>query len=166
MDKRTKLIIILSAVAVALSATGIVMWLVLREPAEPEMQVAQGASTNELVYFEDDTPPADPMMVGKWRNQANAGWYKVYYDDYDGDGFYWGKEWDESDDVFEEDLRYHGNGWFRWRKNGKELLEMATMDERDVPIAKTYIIATNSADSLIYKDASRKKTFYRFGRVQ
>lgn len=121
-------------------------------------------STNDVYYYENGAPPADPDIVGMWRNSDNPRWYKVYYDDYDGDGFYWGKEWDEADDVEEEDLTYHGNGWFLWRKEGKNLREMHKMDISEVAIPKIWRFKTKP-DSLLLFHPDSKKICDRFGRV-
>ena len=124
-------------------------------------------STDGAGYAEEEIPHADPLIVGKWQNTSNRGWYKVYYDDYDEDEkLFWGKEWDENEDVKEEDLRYHGNGWFRWEKKGNTLREYATMDARDVPIHRLYKIKTTTHDSLVYNDPDYKKKYYRFARVE
>lgn len=123
--------------------------------------------TNSHVVFEEETPTADPAIVGRWQNKTNPQWFRVYYDDYDGDGFFWGKEWDEADDVHEVDLNYHGNGWFRWRKDGTQLLEMHTMDVQDVPIPKRWKVHTKSLpDSLTLISVDVRNQCLRFGRVQ
>ena len=100
-------------------------------------QENKALSTDCASYAEEEIIHADLRMVGKWQNTDNPNWYKVYYDDCDEDsGLFWGKEWDESDEVFEEDLHYHGNGWFRWEKKGNILCEHATMDLLDLPITR------------------------------
>ncbi len=118
-------------------------------------------------YAEEEMPHADPMIVGKWQNRDNPQWYKAYYDDFDEDKqMFWGKEWNEAEDVFEQDLTYHGNGWFRWRKEGKTISEFSTMDIRDVPVCNDYIIKILSADSLVYIKSAHKKVVYRFLRAE
>lgn len=113
-----------------------------------------------------EVPQADPLIVGKWQNMANPKWYKMYFDDFDEDEkLFWGKEWNEAEDVTEEDLKYHGNGWFRWEKKGDVLREYATMDVRDVPIYKAYKILLSTSDSLVYNELDYKKNIYRFSRV-
>ena len=124
-----------------------------------------GRFTNDVYYYDDGSPAADPAIVGTWQNAENPKWFKVYYDDYDGDGYYWGKEWDESDDVFEEDLNYHGNGWFRWRKEGKNLREEHQMEIGSAIVPKTWRVKTKS-DSLLLFSTFVKNKCDRFGRVQ
>lgn len=116
--------------------------------------------TNTVIYFEGEVPPADPLMVGRWKNMDNAGWHKVYYDDDDGEGHYWGKEWDESDDVLEEDLSFHGNGWFRWTKSNDTLYEYSTMDFRDVPIAHIYYITAFDSMNISMAETNKRSTHY------
>ena len=160
---------------VAVAAAGAVTWYVLRDeqpaqeqPEQDEVETgvttSDGFSTDAVIFMEDEMPEADPMIVGKWQSSDNPQWYKVYYDDYDEDEqLFWGKEWDESEDVLEEDLKYHGNGWFRWEKKGKELCEYSTMDYRDVPIAKIYEITYLDSTTIAYHEKSRRQP-YRFTR--
>ncbi len=167
MSKKQSLILILVIVAIAASA-GIACFFVSRPAeSEPSAHVATNDhATHGAVVFEEGIPSADPMIVGKWQNAANKGWHKVYYDDYDEEEqLYWGKEWDETEDVQEEDLDYHGNGWFRWEKKGKILREYATMSMRDVPILREYKVKVSACDSLIYYEPKYKKRIYRFSKV-
>ena len=160
---RKKLIWILVCIVVAVAAA-IGIGVHYLQNGEKENTIL---STDGAGYAEEEIPHADPLIVGKWQNTSNRGWYKVYYDDYDEDEkLFWGKEWDENEDVKEEDLRYHGNGWFRWEKKGNTLREYATMDARDVPIHRLYKIKTTTHDSLVYNDPDYKKTIYRFARVE
>ena len=167
MNRKT-LIIILFAIAVA-AAAAIVVWQIYytEEPTQQGDIITNDHPTHGAVYFVSGEPQADSAMLGKWQSIDNPQWYKVYYDDYDEDEhLFWGKEWDESDDVFEEDLNYHGNGWFRWEKRGNSLCEYATMDTRDVPIAKLYTVLFSSMDSLAYCERERKKSCFHFSRVK
>lgn len=139
-------------------------------PQEMSAELSDDETTNGATYFEEGMPPADPMMVGKWCNTVNPHWYKVYYDDFEEDenngGYFWGKEWDESQDVHETDLRYHGNGWFRWQKKKRTLLELSTMDMRDVCIPKEFRILRLGRDTLIFVDHLDRSKQYEFVRVE
>jgi len=124
------------------------------------------SGTNSIGFAEFDIPHADSLIVGRWQNTDNPKWYKVYYDDCDDDyRLFWGKEWDESDDVLESDLHFHGNGWFRWDKEEMVLHEYATMDSRDVPIHHSFVILVSSPDSLVYYDNSYRQIVYSFVKV-
>lgn len=159
MQNRKETIIVLIVCLVATISAAAVGWYLWTKTQEPQQAAV---STNDFptdagVVFEESAPAADPLIVGKWQNTANPLWYKVYYDDFDEDeGAYWGKEWDEADDVQEEDLNYHGNGWFRWEKRGDTMIEYATMDARDVPIAKVYKVVRNDSETLSIIEQGRK----------
>ena len=159
---RKKLIILLVSIAAIAVATGIGIDYWLSQEKENEI-----LSTNSAGYAEFEIPHADSLIVGKWQNTNNPQWFKVYYDDFDEDErLFWGKEWDEKEDVFEEDLNYHGNGWFRWEKRNNSLCEYATMDARDVPIHREYGILLSSTDSLVYHESDHKKIIFHFARTK
>ena len=157
-NKRLILFCLIVALSLAIAATVLLVML------SRSGWSGSGPATNDVYYYQDEAPPADPLIVGTWQNTRNPGWYKVYYDDYDSDGYYWGKEWDEAEDVFEEDLSYHGNGWFRWRKEGKNLKELHHMDVNQAVIPKLWRIQTKP-DSLLLYSTENKKHCDRFGRV-
>ena len=158
---RRQLIILLSCVSVMLVA-GIGYGIYQHRSHGKENKIL---TTDGAGYAVEEVPHADPNIVGKWRNSENPGWYKVYYDDYDEDArLFWGKEWDESDDVLEEDLNYHGNGWFQWEKKGKELHEYATMDARSVSIHKGYKLLLSTPDTLVYCEIDYTHILFHFSR--
>lgn len=166
--KRRNTIILMSCL-IAVAAAAVVAWYMWKEKSKIEQGeiITNDHPTHGAIYFTDGTPQADSLLIGKWQNSDNPQWYKVYYDDYDEEeGLFWGKEWDESEDVFEEDMNYHGNGWFRWEKKGNSIREFATMDACDVPIAKLYTVLFSSADSLAYCEQARKKRCFCFTRVE
>ena len=170
MKKQTLILIVAILLFGAAIAAALWMQKQSHETTEPEPATEsetiegeedQALTTNSVIYFEDETPEADPLLVGHWTNTENTGWHKVYYDDYDGDGRFWGKEWDESEDVLEEDLSYHGNGWFRWEKHDDTLQELYTMDTRDVPIAHTYLILVHDSTDIEQIETYNRST-HRF----
>lgn len=169
MKRKTLIITILSILLAAIAGT-LVYIFVFTEKAEDEIQdeiIINEFQTNVATYFEDAIPPADTLIVGRWSNSKNPKWHKVYYDDFDEDEqLYWGKEWDEKEDVNEEDLDYHGNGWFRWEKKGDILHEYATMSLRSVPIHREYAITVSNSDSLVYNETDYNDVVYTFVKNQ
>lgn len=161
--KRRTILIIACTVAVLVAAVSIISYIHTR-PKQNKI-----ASTNSGGYAILDVPPADSLMVGKWRNAENPHWYKVYYDDYGDEGYFWGKEWDESEDVHEEDLNYHGNGWFLWKSEGKLLTELHSMDVQNVKVPKVWRVQHLSTcaallpnDSLILVDKAYSTHRFHF----
>ena len=157
---RRQLVIILLCV----TAAGAAVWIgVCHSKHEKENEWLH---TNNVNYADDDAPNANPLIVGKWKNDAIPQWFKVYYDDYDEDGFFWGKEWNEANDVYEDDLNYHGNGWFRWCLKGKQLMEIHKMDVQNVPIPKMWDIRMRSLPRhLILTNPEDDKQCYKFRRM-
>ena len=123
-----------------------------------------GPYTNDVYYYEDGTPKADPAIVGIWQNAHNPQSFKVFYDDYNGDGYWWGKQWSEDEDVHEEDLLFHGNGWFLWRREGKLLTELHKMDISEATVPKLWRLKTMK-DSLVLTHPDFKHLSEHFGRV-
>ena len=57
------------------------------------------------------------QLVGRWQSQ-NGNDFIVFTNEDAGEGYAWGKEWN-SDEKLESDLDeldFHGNGWFKWKK--------------------------------------------------
>ena len=162
---RRKLLILILTFTAALLIGAVVIVMVQTSDHSGQIDTDKHP-TNSHVSFENDTPTADPAILGRWQNDVNPQWFRVYYDDYDGDGFFWGKEWNEAEDVQESDLNYHGNGWFRWQKNDNQLLELHTMDANDTPIPKRWILRSlSSQDSLILNDYVIQTRYFRFKRI-
>lgn len=64
-------------------------------------------------------------------------------------------DWDYSKGDYEDFLlteELHGNGWFVWKINGKQLEQYHFMSEGWAEIPKTYTITTLTASTLTYKD--------------
>lgn len=166
MSNNRILIIIVTLLVILIAS--LFFWRIItkqhkEQPLQP--QQTETLTLNGIIY-KIDAPPADPKMVGKWQGVDNLQWYKVYYDDYDTDGFYWGKEWNEADDVHEEDLLYHGNGWFRWKKHKKELLESPCQDDIEVPITTVYIVRHKGDSMMQLTEKYVTDKSFRFSRAK
>ena len=165
MKSSKRAIIISSSILAAVVFAAAVVWYRFHRESQPQENVVLNEHPTDRVFHECDIPSADPLIVGRWINTANPQWHKVYYDDYDEESeMFWGKEWDEAEDIYEEDLRFHGNGWFRWNKNGKELREFSTMDIKDMSIARIYILQRSTSDSLVYHERDYKREIFRFAK--
>ena len=103
----------------------------------------------EAIDVEDDTEPThglvmfeeielDTLMLGRWQHTVDTGWYRVYTTEPAGDDYYWGREWNTDEDIFEEDLQPYGNGWFKWKKEGNELLEAHMTDNSREEVPREY----------------------------
>ena len=161
-----KLNISLAVVALIVLVASAVAGYEYSQNLEEGIIFSDGHHTNNMMIYESGEPKADEMMVGVWQCVEKPQWYKAYYDDYDQKGYFWGKEWDEAEDIMEEDLTYHGNGWFRWNKTGKELIELSTMEIVDVGIKKEYIIKQKDRSTFSLTEKYYKEKVFNFRRVE
>ena len=96
--------------------------------------------------------------------------------------YLYGREWTESDDVFEDDLRYYrvdstyvgdslvldsvaipGNGWFKYQLESKgDLHEIHLMSNDGAEIPKEYIVAILTDTRLEYyeKDDKNRRSYF------
>lgn len=59
------------------------------------------------------------QLVGRWQSQSGQD-FIVFTNEDAGEGYAWGMEWN-ADETLESDLEeldFHGNGWFKWKKGG------------------------------------------------
>lgn len=142
---------------------------VVKDTLKPQvMENNNNLMTNELVYFEgeeeqDGLTDEDEMLLGKWQSLENEQWFRVYTDEEAEDGYYWGYEWDEAEDVTEADLQKYGNGWFMWKKRGSKVLELATADNKRQLIPRPYTITKLFYTEMVYKEANsgKKRSFQK-----
>ena len=135
---------------------------VVTDTLKPQELERPDEMTNELVYFageedQDFLTDEDEMLLGKWQNVDNPQWYRVYTDEEAKDGYYWGHEWDEAEDVTEADLTPHGNGWFMWKKRGSKVMEFATADNDGQLVPYPYVISKLFYTELSYKEGNSGK---------
>lgn len=78
---------------------------------------------------------------------------------------YFGYEWNEAEDVQESDViaDKHGNGWFMWAVQKKELKELILMGNDGAKIPKRYTILKLTDSDLEYRDEYDVK--HSFGKV-
>lgn len=115
--------------------------------------------TNRKVVYEPEKV-ANPILVGLWVENGTKH-YKIYLDDAcDEESYFWGKEWDEEQGIFEEDLTYHGNGWFKWSKTHDELTEIYLSDQGNMVIPTRYRIQQLN-DSILVCQSLRTFNYQR-----
>lgn len=86
---------------------------------------------------------------------------------------YYGREWDEAEDVTEQDLidareelGYPGNGWFEYQfKTTGDLTEIHLMDNGGAEIPKIYIVSILNDGNLEYYEKDRPNWKYTFTKV-
>lgn len=126
--------------------------------------VIEETATGGPAYF-DEEPEADYRLLGKWQNDDNPHWYRVYTSDWERDDYFWGKEWYEDEDVQETDLKWHGNGWFLWRLEGATITELAVTDEGLAVIPHIYSFSSLNPDKMSYIE-KRDKVVRKFHKLK
>ncbi len=127
-----------------------------QEPATPSEQTQQPKhhiKTDQSDKKETYEPEreANPLLVGVWCEDVHPQHYKAYYDDpCDEETYFWGKEWNEADNVYEEDLTYHGNGWFKWSKTQNELTEIYVSERSNILVPNHYRIDKLNDSTFVY----------------
>ena len=81
-------------------------------------------------------------------------------------GYLYGREWDEAEDIYEEDLQPQGNGWFKYKfESNGGLHELHLMDNGGAEIPKEYIVSKLTDTDLEYYEKDYKSIKYRFSKV-
>jgi len=126
MKKKIVFLSILSVIAIAMTSC----WNV----PEPE------------VVFEEAN------LLGLWQ-ETNTEAFVRFTAERDETGEYkYGREWDESEDIFESDLQPYGNGWFKYKLVQNDLTEIHLMDNGGAEIPKVYVVTKLTDTELRYKD--------------
>lgn len=96
------------------------------------------------------------QLIGRWQSGKE---YIVFYDDNAGDGYAWGKEWNEADGTQENDLVYHGNGWFRWKKGNDYIRTANATDISSAESAVDWKLSSLSDNKMELQQTTRMKTY-------
>jgi len=99
------------------------------------------------------------LIFGLWQEQNDKGQLEREYMRFltaeqeakEGDYFF-GREWDEDDDVKESDLKYKGNGWFKWKIDGSSMIQIELMDNGGAEIPKTYNVTKLTSTEMVLQD--------------
>lgn len=122
-----------------------------------EVQVEEFVTRGGATYYNEEEPEADYRLLGKWQNEENPHWYRVYYSDWEKEDYFWGKEWYEDEDVDETDLQWHGNGWFLWRLEDNTVTELAVTDGGLAVIPHIYTFSYLSSERMTYSEKRDRK---------
>ena len=108
--------------------------------------------THGMMVFEETE--CDTMMLGKLQHVTEKSWYRVYTMEPTGDGYFWGREWNTADDIYEEDLLTYGNGWFKWKKEGENVVEIHMTDSHIAMIPLEYKVLLLTDNEMKYEEAA------------
>lgn len=108
-------------------------------------------------------------LIGTWQNESNPQHYMVFtYQTSDSitEGYHYGYEWNEEEDIYEEDLVEHGNGWFEWKLQKKDLLYIELTDLYaqgigDNRYPNPYTVKTLTSSRFSYTNGNRTLSFQK-----
>jgi hypothetical protein len=115
-------------------------------------------------FNHDNTPTfAERDLLGLWQEDGTEAFVRFTTEQDETGEYKYGREWDESEDIFESDLLPYGNGWFKYKLVQSDLTEIHLMDNGSADIPKIYQVVKLNAGKLQYKDAQGKT--YHFSKV-
>lgn len=91
-------------------------------------------------------------LLGLWQEEGTESFVR-FTNEADETGEYnYGRQWDESEDIFESDLKPYGNGWFKYKLVQSDLTEIHLMDNNGAELPKVYVVVKLTDTELQYKD--------------
>ena len=102
-------------------------------------------------------------LLGLWQETGTKAYVRFTSEKDDTGEYKYGREWDESEDIFESDLLPYGNGWFKYKLVQTDLTEIHLMDNGGANIPKVYQVLKLTVGELQYKDDSG--TTHTFDKV-
>lgn len=133
MKKRIVFLSVLAVIAVTMTSC----WNV------PEPEVVFDEANLLGLWSKGDATGLDSVPVEFVRftaEQDETGEYK------------YGRQWNESEDIYEEDLVPYGNGWFKYKLVKSDLTEIHLMDNGGAEVPKVYFVTKLTDTELQYKD--------------
>ena len=99
---------------------------------------------------EPDFVEAD--LLGLWQETGTEAYVRFTNEQDDKGEYKYGREWDESEDIFESDLKPYGNGWFKYKLVKSDLTEIHLMENGGAEVSKIYVVTKLTDTELQYKD--------------
>lgn len=102
-------------------------------------------SSEEPTFAEND-------LLGLWQETGTEAYVRFTSEQDEAGEYKYGREWDESEDIFESDLLPYGNGWFKYKLVQSDLTEIHLMDNGGAEVPKVYVVTKLTDTELQYKD--------------
>lgn len=102
-------------------------------------------TTEEPTFVEND-------LLGLWQEKGTEAYVRFTSEKDDTGEYKYGREWDESEDIFESDLLPRDNGWFKYKLVQSDLTEIHLMDNGGAEVPKVYVVTKLTDTELQYKD--------------
>ena len=102
-------------------------------------------TTEEPTFVEND-------LLGLWQEKGTEAYVRFTSEKDDTGEYKYGREWDESEDIFESDLLPRDNGWVKYKLVQSDLTEIHLMDNGGAEVPKVYVVTKLTDTELQYKD--------------
>lgn len=101
-----------------------------------------------------------------WLENGTEHYVRFTTEQSDEQKYLYGREWDEAEEVYEEDLKPYGNGWFKYLfETTGSLTEIHLMDNGGAEIPKIYVVSKLTSTELEYYEKDRKNNKFAFSKV-
>lgn len=105
-------------------------------------------------------------LQGLWQENNTEHYVRFTTEQSDETGYLYGREWDEAEDIFEEDLQPQGNGWFKYLfETSGSLTEIHLMDNGGAEIPKVYVVSKLTDTALEYYEKEQKSVKFYFTKM-
>ena len=105
-------------------------------------------------------------LQGLWLENNTQHYVRFTTEQSDETAYLYGREWDEAEDIYEEDLMPHGNGWFKYKfETSGDLTEIHLMDNGGAEIPKVYVVSKLTDSDLEYYEKDHKNIKYYFSKM-
>ena len=105
-------------------------------------------------------------LQGLWQENNTEHFVRFTTEQSDEAGYLYGREWDEAEDIYEEDLLPHGKGWFKYLfETSGNLTEIHLMDNGGAEIPKVYIVSKLTSTTLEYYEKDHKSISFSFQKM-
>jgi hypothetical protein len=112
----------------------------------------------------DKEPYPQTDLHGLWVEEGTQHYVRFLTEKADTATFEWGKEWDVDKKVYEDRLKDHGNGWFKYELKNNKLKEIHMMDNGGAEIPQIYIVTLLTDKRLEYYKEGYKSEKYYFNK--
>ena len=126
-----------------------------------------GAVLASCNMFNRNTPEYQLSdLQGLWQENNTEHYVRFTTEQSDETGYLYGREWDEAEDIFEEDLQPQGNGWFKYLfETSGSLTEIHLMDNGGAEIPKVYVVSKLTDTALEYYEKEQKSVKFYFTKM-
>ena len=101
-----------------------------------------------------------------WQENNTLHYVRFTTQQSDETNYLYGREWDEAEEVYEEDLLPKGNGWFKYKfESNGSLTEIHLMDNGGAEIPKVYVVTKLTSTDLEYYEKDRASNKFYFSKV-